>query len=218
MNKVRIPSLITFYYHIYRPHKLAMGLKRKKTKTKMKGSDKEGADVSSHKALNKETNEDNPADATEAPHDKERTFVAIKPDGVQRKLVGEIIARFEKRGYKLVALKMISPVRSLLEEHYNDLSSKPFFEDLIGYMLSGPIVATVWEGDDVVKQARRMVGETNPLESSPGTIRGDYSIQIGRNIIHGSDSESTAQREISLWFGDHELNNWQSSDHCWIYE
>nr|XP_046271213.1 nucleoside diphosphate kinase 3 isoform X2 [Scatophagus argus] len=147
----------------------------------------------------------------------ERTFIAVKPDGVQRKLVGEITRRFEKRGFKLVGLKLMQASEDLLREHYWDLRSKPFFKELIRYMSSGPIVAMVWEGLDVVKTARKMLGETNPADSLPGTIRGDYCVEVGRNIIHGSDSVESAQKEIHLWFGQHELQCWEDSSSHWIY-
>lgn len=124
----------------------------------------------------------------------------VKPDGVQRALVGEIIKRFENRGFKLLALQLMTPSRQHLEQHYQDLSSKPFFPSLIDYMLSGPVVGMVWEGKNVVKTGRMMLGETNPLASLPGTIRGDFAIEVGRNICHGSDSVESAQREIALWF------------------
>merc|ERR1711945_12433 len=130
----------------------------------------------------------------------ERTFIAIKSDGVQRGLVGEIIKRFEQKGFKLVAIKMVQPGRAHLEEHYADLASRPFFAGLVDYMNSGPIVAMVWEGKGVVKTGRVMLGATNPADSAPGTIRGDFSIQVGRNICHGSDSVESANHEIGLWF------------------
>ncbi|XP_033998195.1 nucleoside diphosphate kinase 3 isoform X1 [Trematomus bernacchii] len=147
----------------------------------------------------------------------ERTFIAVKPDGVQRKLVGEITQRFEKKGFKLVGLKLVQASEDLLKEHYKDLSSKPFFTELVSYMNSGPIVAMVWEGLDVVKTARKMLGETNPADSLPGTIRGDYCVEVGRNVIHGSDSVPSAQREISLWFRHNELHCWEDSSSRWIY-
>ncbi|KAL1923773.1 uncharacterized protein VTP21DRAFT_8753 [Calcarisporiella thermophila] len=130
----------------------------------------------------------------------ERTFVMVKPDGVERGLVGAIIKRFEKRGYQLVALQMVKPTRAHLEQHYFDLRSKPFFPSLIEYMLSGPVVAMVWQGKDVVRQGRLIIGATNPLESAPGTIRGEYCIDVGRNIVHGSDAVENAEKEIALWF------------------
>ncbi|KAK4110619.1 nucleoside diphosphate kinase [Canariomyces notabilis] len=148
----------------------------------------------------------------------ERTFIAIKPDGVQRGLVGAIIARFEARGFKLVALKMVTPGKAHLEKHYEDLKEKPFFPGLVNYMNSGPIVAMVWEGLDAVKTGRTMLGATNPLASAPGTIRGDYCIQTGRNVCHGSDSVESANKEIALWFKDEELLSWKSAQEAWIYE
>merc|ERR1712212_1298114 len=124
---------------------------------------------------------------------EERTFIAVKPDGVQRGLVGEIMARFEKRGYKLVAAKLCSPGKARLEKHYSDLSSKPFFAGLVAYMNSGPIFAMVWEGKEVVRMGRKMLGATNPIDSEPGTIRGDYCIEVGRNVCHGSDAVESAK-------------------------
>jgi nucleoside-diphosphate kinase len=148
----------------------------------------------------------------------ERTYIMIKPDGVQRGLVGEIISRFEKRGFFLRALKQTLPSRELLEQHYSDLSGKGFFPKLIEYMLSGPVVCMVWEGKDAVKTGRKMLGETNPLNSAPGTIRGDFCIDVGRNICHGSDSVDSANKEISLWFKPEEVNEWKSHSVNWIYE
>merc|ERR1711929_37423 len=124
----------------------------------------------------------------------------IKPDGVQRGIVGEIIKRFEQKGFKLVAMKMVKASVAHLEQHYADLSKKPFFAGLVKYMASGPVVAMVWEGLDAVKQGRAMLGATNPLASAPGTIRGDFCIDVGRNICHGSDAVDSAEKEIALWF------------------
>ena len=131
---------------------------------------------------------------------QERTFLAVKPDGVQRGLIGDIIARFEKRGYKLVGLKMVWPTEEMAASHYADLSSKPFFEGLVKFFSSGPIVCMCWEGKDVIKQGRQMLGETQPLNSKPGSIRGDFSIDLGRNICHGSDSPESAEHELKMWF------------------
>merc|ERR1712176_873119 len=117
----------------------------------------------------------------------ERTYVMVKPDGSQR-------------GYKLCGLKMLMVERSHAEKHYADLSSKPFFNDLVDYIISGPVVAMVWEGKDAVKTGRKLIGATNPLASEPGTIRGDFCIDIGRNVIHGSDAVESANHEIGLWF------------------
>lgn len=148
----------------------------------------------------------------------ERTFLAIKPDGCQRRLVGEIIQRFEKKGFKLVAMKMMQASEALLKEHYFDLRDRPFYQRLVKYMGSGPVIAMVWQGLDVVKTARLMMGETNPADSLPGTIRGDFCIDVSRNVIHGSDSTESAQREIALWFKDDELVCWDHSAESWIYE
>ncbi|KAI9190083.1 nucleoside diphosphate kinase Ndk1 [Blastocladiella emersonii ATCC 22665] len=158
----------------------------------------------------------------------ERTFIAVKPDGVQRGLVGEIIKRFEARGYKLVGLKLLVPSRALAEEHYADLKTRPFFNGLVSYMTGGqaPVVAMVWQGTDVVRQGRRLIGATNPLDAEPGyayslvypriPIRADYCISIGRNIIHGSDSAESAEKEISLWFGEAGLFHWKQANEEWI--
>ena len=148
----------------------------------------------------------------------ERTFIAIKPDGVQRGLVSKIIERFEIRGYKLVAMKMCQPGQQHLEVHYQDLKDKPFFGGLIQYMNSGPIVAMVWEGLDVVRQGRSMLGATNPLQSAPGSIRGDFCIQTGRNICHGSDSVESANREIGHWFKPDEIVDYKHNARDLIYE
>ncbi|XP_015599905.1 nucleoside diphosphate kinase [Cephus cinctus] len=152
---------------------------------------------------------------------KERTFIMIKPDGVQRGLVGKIIQRFEEKGFKLVALKMVWASEDLLKQHYADLAARPFFPGLVKYMSSGPVVPMVWEGLNAVKTGRVMLGETNPKDSAPGTIRGDLCIQVGRNIIHGSDSVDSANKEISLWFGEKEKKeviDWASWAEKWIYE
>ncbi|XP_074244683.1 nucleoside diphosphate kinase A isoform X1 [Saimiri boliviensis] len=148
----------------------------------------------------------------------ERTFIAIKPDGVQRGLVGEIIKRFEQKGFRLVGLKFMQASEDLLKEHYIDLKDRPFFAGLVKYMHSGPVVAMVWEGLNVVKTGRVMLGETNPADSKPGTIRGDFCIQVGRNIIHGSDSVESAEKEIGLWFHPEELVDYKSCAQNWIYE
>ncbi|KAH9909648.1 nucleoside diphosphate kinase [Xylariomycetidae sp. FL2044] len=148
----------------------------------------------------------------------EQTFIAIKPDGVQRGLVGPIITRFENRGYKLVAIKLTTPGKAHLEQHYADLKDKPFFAGLVEYMNSGPICAMVWEGRDAVKTGRTLLGATNPLASAPGTIRGDYSIDVGRNVCHGSDSVENAKKEIALWFKEAEVVSWESAQAKWIYE
>jgi nucleoside-diphosphate kinase len=148
----------------------------------------------------------------------ERTFLAVKPDGVQRQLVGEIIRRYEAKGFKLVGLKLMQPTRELAEKHYGVHKERPFFAGLVEFITSGPVVAMVWEGDGVVASARKIIGATNPLTAEPGTIRGDYGANIGRNIIHGSDAIETAQTEIALWFTAEELVAWQPSITAWVYE
>ncbi|KAG8217438.1 nucleoside diphosphate kinase [Butyriboletus roseoflavus] len=130
----------------------------------------------------------------------ERTYIMVKPDGVDRGLVGEILTRFEKRGFKLIAAKLALPSQDHLEKHYADLKEKAFFPGLIKYMQSGPVFCMVLEGLDAVKTGRAMLGATNPLASQPGTIRGDYALAVGRNICHGSDSVESAEKEIALWF------------------
>ncbi|PWY99608.1 putative YNK1-nucleoside diphosphate kinase [Testicularia cyperi] len=140
----------------------------------------------------------------------ERSYIMIKPDGTSRQIVGKIIDRFETRGFKLVALKSVVPSKELAQEHYIDLAKKPFYPGLVQYLTSGtPVIAMVWEGKDVIRQGRRMVGATNPLEAAPGSIRGDFCISVGRNIIHASDSHDSATKEIGLWFHEKELADYQ---------
>jgi nucleoside-diphosphate kinase len=148
----------------------------------------------------------------------ERSFIAIKPDGVQRQLVGEIIRRFEAKGFKLVGLKMLQVSRDLAEKHYDVHRERPFFGGLVDFITSSPVVAMVWEGTGVVAGARKIIGATDPLNSDLGTIRGDYGVNIGRNLIHGSDAIETAQREIALWFQDSELTTWEPANKAWLYE
>tara|TARA_B110001452_G_scaffold157966_1_gene131459 strand:+ start:2810 stop:3271 length:462 start_codon:yes stop_codon:yes gene_type:complete len=148
---------------------------------------------------------------------KERTYIMIKPDGVQRGLVGNIIQRFEQRGYKMAAMKLFQADEALLKEHYCDLVEKPFFPSLLGYMLSGPVTCMVWEGTNAVKMGRQMLGATNPQDSLPGTIRGDFCIEVGRNICHGSDSVENAEKEIALWFKEGVVD-WESHSLDWFHE
>ncbi|CAG7860394.1 unnamed protein product [Brassica rapa] len=148
----------------------------------------------------------------------EETYIMVKPDGIQRGLVGEIISRFEKKGFKLIGLKMFQCPRELAEEHYKDLSSKSFFPSLIEYITSGPVVCMAWEGIGVVASARKMIGKTDPLQAEPGTIRGDLAVQTGRNIVHGSDSPENGKREIALWFKEGELCEWDSVLAKWLRE
>ncbi|KAH6918953.1 nucleoside diphosphate kinase [Coprinopsis sp. MPI-PUGE-AT-0042] len=148
---------------------------------------------------------------------QERTYIMIKPDGVQRNLVGKIITRFEERGFKLIAMKMVHASKEHLEKHYADLAGKPFFPGLVKYMASGPVVAMVWQGLDAVKTGRVMLGATNPLASPIGSIRGDYALAVGRNIIHGSDAVESAEKEIKLWFPEGVIQYTNAAEE-WIYE
>ena len=149
---------------------------------------------------------------------KERTYIMIKPDGVQRGLVGQIISRFEQKGFKLVAMKLAQPGKEMFEKHYADLSSKGFFAGLVEYAASGPVCCMVWEGDNAVLTGRKMLGATKPFDSEPGTIRGDYCIHVGRNICHGSDSVESANKEIDLWFSAEEQLTWVNHSDAWVYE
>ena len=135
----------------------------------------------------------------------ERTFVAVKPDGVERGLVGEILRRFEQRGLKLVGLKIMNVSQKQAEEHYGEHKGKPFFDGLVKHITSGPIVAMVWEGKDAVALTRSTIGATNPVAAAPGSIRGDLSVDIARNIVHGSDSPENAIRETNIFFSKEEL-------------
>ena len=140
-------------------------------------------------------------------HASQTTYVMIKPDGVQRGLVAPIIERFTSKGYTLRGLKLMNVPKELAETHYSDLSSKGFFAGLIEYITSGPVVAIALEGKNVVEQARKIIGATNPLAADPGSIRGTYCIDIGRNIIHGSDTVENAQKELALWFPEGLVDN-----------
>jgi len=147
----------------------------------------------------------------------ERTFLMVKPDGVQRGLIGEIVSRFEKKGFKLVAAKLMTVSRELAEVHYAEHREKPFFEELVGFITSGPVFAMIWEGENVISVARQMMGKTNPADAAPGTIRGDYGISVGMNIIHGSDSPESAEREIKLWFREQDQISYEKTIDRWIY-
>jgi len=134
-----------------------------------------------------------------------RTFAMVKPDGVQKGLVGEIISRFEKKGLKMVALKIMKITPELAEKHYGEHKGKPFFADLVNFITSGPVAAMVLEGENVILTVRTMMGATNPQDAAPGTIRGDFALTIDENIIHGSDSPESAMREIGLFFKEEEI-------------
>jgi nucleoside-diphosphate kinase len=142
----------------------------------------------------------------------------VKPDGVQRNLVGEVIRRFEAKGFTLVGLKLVQVSKELAEQHYGVHKERPFFAGLVSFITSSPVVATVWEGEGVIASARVLIGSTNPLTAPPGTIRGDFGISIGRNLIHGSDAPETAQQEISLWFKPEELVSWEPTTQPWLVE
>jgi nucleoside-diphosphate kinase len=148
----------------------------------------------------------------------ERTFVAVKPDGVERILVGEVVGRFEKRGLKLVGMKFMKVTKEMAEQHYGEHKGKPFYEGLVSYITSGPIVAMALEGKNAVALARQIIGATKPLEAAPGTIRGDLAVEIGRNIVHGSDSPENGQREIGIFFKPEEIVEWTGSLNKWIWE
>jgi nucleoside-diphosphate kinase len=148
----------------------------------------------------------------------ERTFVMVKPDGVQRGLVGEIISRLERKGLKIVAMKMLRISKELAQEHYAEHRAKPFFSSLVGYITSAPVVAMVVEGKNAVKVVRKLVGATNPSEAEPGTIRGDFGLDLGRNVVHASDSVMSADREIRLFFREEEILDYERESDVWIYE
>ncbi len=146
----------------------------------------------------------------------EQTFVMVKPDGVQRALVGEIVRRIENKGFRLKALKLMMIGEELAHEHYVEHVGKAFFKDLVAFITSGPVVAMVWEGEGVIASMRLLMGKTNPAEAEPGTIRGDLAVKIDQNIIHGSDSPQAAQREISLFFQDQEILDYSRAIDKWI--
>jgi len=149
---------------------------------------------------------------------KERTFVMIKPDAVQRGLVGKIIQRFENKGIKIVAMKMASVKRELAEQHYGIHKGKPFFEPTVNYITSSPVVAMVLEGINAIEMVRNMMGKTDPQKADMGTIRGDFGQFIGRNIVHGSDGPDTAKFEINLWFKPEEISDFTRIDEEWLTE
>lgn len=145
-----------------------------------------------------------------------RTLILVKPDGMQRGLAGQIISRFEMRGLKLVGMKLMAMSRELAEKHYGEHVEKPFFEELVSFITSGPVVAMVWEGADAINAARETMGVTKPVEAKPGTIRGDFGMVVNRNLVHGSDGEESAKREIALFFDEEELVDWTRDNERWI--
>jgi len=148
----------------------------------------------------------------------ERTLVIVKPDGVQRGLIGEVLSRLERKGLKLVALKMMQMDEALARRHYGIHEGKPFFEGLIRYITSAPVVVMVWEGSQAIEMVRRLMGATRPLEAAPGTLRADFGLDVGRNLVHGSDGPETASSEIALFFRPDELVPWQRCTDPWILE
>jgi nucleoside-diphosphate kinase len=148
----------------------------------------------------------------------ERTFVMIKPDAFQRGLVGEIVSRIEDRGLKLVGMKLLVPSQEQGEKHYAEHSDEPFYDDLVGFITSGPAVPMVVEGENAVSVVRDMIGATDPAEASPGTVRGDLALDIGRNCVHAADAPETAEREISIYFDEDEIESYERNDEAWLYE
>jgi len=148
----------------------------------------------------------------------ERTLILVKPDGVQRALAGEIIARFERRGLKLIGMKFIQMSTKLAEQHYADHKGKVFYSSLVEYITSGPVVAMAWEGKDAINAARNTIGATNPAAAAAGTIRGDLGMEIGRNLVHGSDEPQNGIKEVNLFFAEEELVNWERVTDVWICE
>ncbi len=148
----------------------------------------------------------------------ERTLVIIKPDGVQRNLVGEVLRRFENRGLRIAALKLMQIPRATAEDHYAEHKGKGFYEGTVSYVTSAPVVVFVLEGPDAIAASRSTMGATNPLNAQPGTIRADYSINISRNLIHGSDKPETAEREIKLYFKPEEVVSYQRAGDVWLSE
>ncbi len=148
----------------------------------------------------------------------ERTLVLVKPDGVQRGLIGDIITRLERRGLRLVAMKFMGVSRALAEKHYGVHQGKAFYEGLLKFITSGPVVAMVWEGPKAIAAVRQTVGATNPTAAAPGTIRADLGLDTGRNLIHASDGPETADFELGLWFKPEEFVEWQRDTERWAYE
>ncbi|MFP4175427.1 MAG: nucleoside-diphosphate kinase [Halobacteriales archaeon] len=149
---------------------------------------------------------------------RERTFVMVKPDAFQRGLVGEIVSRIEDRGLKLVAMKLLVPSQEQGEKHYAEHSDKPFYDDLVEFITSGPAVPMVVEGENAISVVRDMIGATDPAEASPGTVRGDLALDIGRNCVHAADAPETAEREIAIYFDDDEIESYERNDETWLYE
>jgi nucleoside-diphosphate kinase len=148
----------------------------------------------------------------------ERTLILVKPDGVQRGLMGQIVGRFESRGLKLIGMKFIQMSEEMAAQHYAVHQGKPFYEGLVSYIVSGPVLAMAWKGNGAVAAARSTMGATNPVAAAPGTIRGDFGMEIGRNLVHGSDSPENGATEVALFFSDEELVSWNRDSDSWIRE
>lgn len=148
----------------------------------------------------------------------ERSLVLVKPDGVQRGLIGEVIARLERRGLRLVASKFLNVSKDLAEKHYAEHKGKPFYNGLIEYITSAPVMAMVWEGSDAVAAIRQTMGATKPTEAAPGSLRHDFALQIGRNLTHASDKPERGEQEVALWFNENELISWQRDVDRWVFE
>ena len=148
----------------------------------------------------------------------ERTLILVKPDAVQRGLIGEVLGRLEARGLRIVGLRLMHVDDALARRHYAEHDGKPFFAGLVDYITSSPLVAAVLEGPDAIVAARQTMGATRPTEAAPGTIRGDLSLEVGRNLVHGSDGPESAAREIALFFGEEPLPSWQRDTDRWIIE
>ncbi|WP_223702047.1 nucleoside-diphosphate kinase [Sutcliffiella deserti] len=147
----------------------------------------------------------------------EKTFLMVKPDGVQRNLIGEIVSRFEKKGFQLVGAKLMQIPAELAQEHYGEHKERPFFGELVDFITSGPVFAMVWQGENVIATARQMMGATNPKDAAPGTLRGEFGVTVGKNIIHGSDSPESAEREIGLFFNGEGLIEYNKDVNNWVY-
>lgn len=148
----------------------------------------------------------------------ERTLVLVKPDGVQRGLIGEVISRLERRGLRLVGAKFMRVNRQLAETHYAIHKGKPFYDGLIAYITSAPVMAMVWEGPSAIAAVRQTMGATRPTEAAPGTVRHDLALEVGRNLTHASDEPGNAQAEVALWFSSEELVDWQREVDRWVFE
>jgi nucleoside-diphosphate kinase len=148
----------------------------------------------------------------------ERTLILVKPDAMQRGLAGEILARLERRGLRLAGLRLLRVDEALARRHYGEHEGKPFFAGLVEYITSSPVIAAVFEGSDAVAAARQTMGATRPTEAAPGTIRGDLALEIGRNLVHGSDSAASAEREIALFFEGQPLIDWSRDSDRWVFE